>query len=321
MLSAVWSIARNAFTESIRQPVFVVLLLGTQILLALNLSLAAFSFWDDDKLLVDLGLSTMFLAGLFLAAFTATGVFSREIQNQTVLTVISKPVGRAAFVFGKYLGVSGALLVACLIWAAVFLLTVRHQVLIAAWQGYDQPVMVFGLLAFFGSLALALWGNYFYGWVFASSLTAAELPLSLLAYLLVLCFSKDWHLQSPATDLNGQLLIALLLVFEALAVLCAVALACSVRLGQTMTLALCVAIFFLGLSSDYLFGRHAQDHAAAALAYALFPNLQTFWLADALTQQHPVTAAYVFSATGYGALYVLAALGLAVALFQTREVG
>lgn len=82
MPTALFSIARNAFTESIRQPVYVVLLLGVQALLAFNVSIAAFTFWDDDKLLTDLGLSTMFLAGLFLAAFTATGVSPAKFRTR-----------------------------------------------------------------------------------------------------------------------------------------------------------------------------------------------------------------------------------------------
>lgn len=321
MPTALFSIARNAFTESIRQPIYVVLLLGVQALLAFNVSIAAFTFWDDDKLLTDLGLSTMFLAGLFLAAFTATGVFSREIQNQTVLTVISKPVSRTIFVLGKYLGVMAALSVAYLVWAVVYLLTIRHQVLVSSNQEIDMPVVVFGSLALLIALGVALWANYFYGWVFALTLTLVECPLMLLAYVLVLCVGKDWSLQSPATDLKGQLLITLFLLFQALAVLSAIALATLVRLGQTMTLALSTVFFFLGLSSDYLFGRFANEHLLAASCQAILPNLQIFWMADALTQNHLIDLDYVLFATGYAVLYTVAVLGVAVALFQTREVG
>jgi ABC-type transport system involved in multi-copper enzyme maturation permease subunit len=321
MPTALFCIARNAFTESIRQPIYVVLLLGIQALLVFNVCIAAFTFLDDDKLLTDLGLSTMLLAGLFMAAFTATGVFSREIQNKTVLTVISKPVSRTIFVLGKYLGVLLALTVAYIVWAVVFLLTIRHQVLVAAWMEIDLPVVLFGSLALLIALGVALWTNYFYGWVFASTLTLVECPLMVLAYLLVLCVGKDWSLQSPMTDLKGQLLITLFLLSQAVAILSAVALATSVRLGQTMTLTISTAFFFLGLSSDYLFGRFADGSWLAMCAQALLPNLQLFWMADALTQNHPIGLDYVMFATGYAAFYTAAVLGVAVALFQTREVG
>lgn len=321
MFGQAFSVARNTFLEALRQPIYVVLLLGGTLLMALNPALSAFTFGDDQKLLLDLGLSTLFVAGIFLAAFTATGVFSREIENKTVLTVVSKPVGRPAFVLGKYLGVLGALGVASLIWSCAFLLTVRHQVLSTASDEYDEPVLVFGCGALALALGLALWMNYFHRWIFASTLTACLAPLLALAYGLVLGVNKHWELQPLATDLDPQLLAALLLILEALAILCAVAVAASTRLGQLMTLTVCFGVFMLGLSSDFLFGRHAAAHWPAAAAYALAPNFQALWLADALTQKHPVDAAYVLAASAYAGLYVLGVLGLAIGLFQTREVG
>ena len=78
------TIARNTFTESIRQPIFAVVLLVAGLALSLNPSLSAYTLEDDNKLLIDMGLSTLFLAGLALTAFTATSVLSNEIQQRTV---------------------------------------------------------------------------------------------------------------------------------------------------------------------------------------------------------------------------------------------
>ena len=321
MLGNIWSVARNTFTEAIRQPIFVVLLLGTMLLLVLNPALCAYAFDDDNKLLIDLGLSTLFLSGLLLAAFTATGVFSREIENHTVLTVISKPIGRPSFVVGKYLGVAAALAVAYWFWATVFLLTARHKVLSSALDPWDWPVIVFGLLALAVAFGVATLGNYFYRWVFPSTLTAVLIPAATVAYLLVLKVDKNWEIQSFSEDVDPQLFIALFLVLQALCALCAVAVAASTRLGQVMTLTVCSVLFLLGLSSEYLFGAHRDEHVLAALAYSVVPNLGVHWPSDALTQQHAITGDYVGLVSAYSALYIVAALATAVALFQTREIG
>jgi ABC-type transport system involved in multi-copper enzyme maturation permease subunit len=335
MPQQIWTIARNTFTESIRQPVFVVVLVAGMLLLTLNPGLSAYTLSDNNKLLIDLGLSTIFLGGLFLAAFTATGVLSREIENRTVLTVISKPIGRPAFVLGKYLGVAGALGLAYWIWSIVFLLTLRHKVISAAGDQLDMPVILFGGGAVLLALALATWGNYFYGWVFTSRFSGTLAVTITVAYLLVLMINKQWEFQpitaefvDPNVTNYGeteksltQILIAMLLVLEALGMICAVAIACSTRLGQVMTLLICLAMFLVGLSSDYMFGRFVEQQPAAWIGYALAPNLQYMWLADALTQQHPVNGSYVLMVTGYSALYTLAVLCLATALFQTRETG
>lgn len=324
------AVARNAFLESIRQPVFVVLVLAGIVALVLNVNLAAFTLEDDTKLFVDLGLSTLFLVGLLLAAFTATSVLTREIENKTVLTVVSKPVPRPVLVVGKYLGVAAALAVGYWSLAAVFLLAVRHRVQsgLRADEAFDLPVLVFSLL--FGGLALAGAGlaNYLHRRPF-SSVFAVGLAAALTAALgVVWCIDRDWRFQSPAVDWNPQLMIALGLVFEALLVLAAAAIAASTRLGQIPTLLACLTVFLVGLVSEYFLGtvvaaadRPAWLRAACWPLYAAVPNLQFFWPADALTQGHAITAGYVGGVTLYAAFVAAALLSLAVLLFQRRDVG
>jgi ABC-type transport system involved in multi-copper enzyme maturation permease subunit len=324
------AIARNGFLESIRQPVFVVLLVVGMLGMVLNVNLAAFTLEDDNKLLIDLGLSTLFLTGLLLAAFTATGVLTKEIENKTVLTVVSKPVSRAAVVAGKYVGVAGAIGLAYWVLAAVFLLAVRHRVQtsIRMDDTFDLPVLVFSLL--FGGLATLVSGlaNYLYRRPFPS-VFAVSLGIGLTAALgIVWCIDRDWAFQSPAVDFNPQLMIALALVFQAILVLAAVAIAASTRLGQVMTLMVCVGAFLAGLVSEYFLGtavstadRPGWLRALVWPVYAAVPNLQFFWPADALTQGHEITVAYFLTVTLYAACVIGALISLAVLLFQRRDVG
>jgi len=324
MLQQLWAVARNTFLETIRQPVFVVLLIGGLLLLALNPAICAFSMETEGeaKMLVDLGLSTMLVAGLLLAAFSAAGVFSREIENQTVLTVISKPVGRPAFVLGKYLGVSSGIAVACAAWSFALLLTVRHGVLVTADQELDAPVVLYGSGAFFAGIGLAAWGNYFYRWVFPSALTALLVPLLGLAYLLALFTGKHWELQPPGADFKPQLWIAMLLVLLALCLISAVAIAASIRLRQVPTLLICVGVFLTGLSSDYVFGQAARNGSMAAeILHRIVPNIGYLWQADALSQGSIIPFSHVSLLAAYTGLWICGILSLAIALFQTREVG
>jgi hypothetical protein len=323
------TIARNCFLESIRQPVYAVLLLAGVLALVLNANLAAYTFEDDDKLLVDLGLSTLFVTGLLLAAFTAASVLSREIDNKTVLTVVSKPVGRPAVVVGKYLGVAAALTLAFWTLAAAFLLTVRHRVRPGAEiaDAFDLPVLTFGLL--FGGLAIggAALLNYLYRRPFPSVL-AGSLAIGLTAALgMAWCIDREWRLQHPLTDWNSQLMITLVLVLEAILVLAAVAIAASTRLGQVLTLMVCTAAFLAGLVSEYFLGTRVAGADGGLLAAALrplyvaVPNLQAFWMADALTQGATISVRYLVTASLYAAAMIGALVSLAVLLFQRRDVG
>jgi len=321
MFQQVLTIARNTFTECIRQPVYVVLLLAATLAMILNLYMAAYTLSDDNKMLVDMGLSTLFVAGLLLAAFSATGVLSEEIENKTVLTVISKPVSRPLFVIGKYVGVAVAIAVAYWILSLVYLMTVRHQVMQTASDHTDWPVIVFGVGAVVLAALCATLGNYFYHWVFPSTFVSLYAAMITLGYVAVLLISKQWQFQSPMTDVDGQLMIGLSLVFQAILILVAVAIAASTRLGQVMTLLICAGAFVLGLVSDGLLADLADKYVIAKAMYFSLPNLQLLWPADRITQGHPFSGSYVLLASGYSALYIGAILGIAVALFQTREVG
>ena len=326
-----FTIARNAFLESIRQPVFAVLVLSGILALALNLSLAAFTLDDDNKILVDLGLSTLFLCGMLLAACTATTVLTREIENRTVLTVVSKPVPRPAVVIGKYLGVAAALAVGFGTLAAAFLFTVRQGVPAGIEEegAIDGPALVFGLLAVAAAVAVAAAANYLRGRPFGSTFVAVQAFFAVIALAGVWCLDRGWRVQSPMREWDGQLMIAVALVFEAVLLLAAVAIAASTRLGGAMTLLACVAVFLVGLVSEYFLGsilagvppRGGGWRWLAWPLYAAIPNLQFFWAADALSQGHELTLADLAGCSLYAAAMITAVIALAVALFQCRDVG
>lgn len=265
MIEQFIAIAKNTFTQSIRQPIYLVLV-GLGILaLVFNLSLSSFTMGEDNRMLMDMGLATIFLVCLFIAAFVATSVLSQEIQDKTVLTVVSKPVSRPLFIFGKFFGVSGSILVATIILSCTFMLTLRHEVMSRASDELDWPVIIFGIAAILLAVGISTWCNYFYNWVFTSTTIGALLPLSVVAWLAILVVGKDWKLQmllpenggmlSP--DLNVGTLQALFALFLALLVMCSIAIAASARLGQVMTIFICILVFFLGLLSDHFFGRRA----------------------------------------------------------------
>ena len=340
MFAQLLAVTRNAFVEAIRQPFYLVWLATVALLLVLNPYLSAYTFDDDNKLVTDMGLSMLLVGSLFMAAFTASGVIGREIEDRTVLTVVSKPLPRPVFVVGKFLGVAGAVALAWWDWAFLHLLSLRQGAFSTVNTPWDGPVLLLGSLAVLGAVAVAVGGNYFFGRHFGASLArglAVGLPA---AYVLCQPFDHDFSLQPPLTDVDGPQLLAVFFVLQAGLLLAAVAVALSTRLGQVPTLAILIVVFLLGLTSDFAFGRLAADRTVtvvdaageaverevrgegwARAAYALVPNLQFHWLSDALTQGTAggITARFVLLVTAYTLALVVGVLALAVALFQTRS--
>ena len=258
MLGQTLAIIRNTFFESIRQPIMLVVLVVATIALVFSNLLAGFTMEDDQRMMIDLGLSTVFICGTLLSAFIATNVLNREIDNRTVLTVVSKPVPRPVFVLGKYLGVAGALGLAAAYMSFVFLLVELHGVLQTVRDPVHRPVIVFGVGAGLLGLGAGVWCNYFYDKVFSSTVIALLTPLAGLAYFLALMFDHGFALQPLGASWNGQLWLALAGITMAILVLSAVALAMSTRLGQVMTLCVTLGVFMAGMLSDWVFGRQIK---------------------------------------------------------------
>jgi len=323
MIDRLLAIAGNTFVETIRQPIYGVLVLATALLLILNIFLAGFTMQDDDKLLMDLGLSTILLSGLFLSAFSATGVLTREIENKTVMTIISKPITRTVFITGKYLGLLAAQFVAFYVSFLIFVLCMHHRVLQYSADPWDWPaILLGGGGALLGLLAAAL-ANYFYGKEFCSTAIALVLPLLTLGTAATCFFDRDIERKLFLADIfkGGQLFIAVLLILLAVTVITAIALAASTRLGQVMTLMTCAVALMVGFLSDWFLGQHQTDSVVAAVFYRIIPNINFFWVVDAVTSDIHVPLGYVVRAVVYAALFVIAILLIGVALFQRREVG
>ncbi len=331
MWSRIIAISVNTFLETIRQPIYGVILIVTAMMMLFNVSLAAYTLSDDNLFLQDLGLSTLLVSGLFLAAFSAAGVLSREIENKTVMTILSKPVSRPVLIVGKYLGLLSALTVAFYIGTLVLLFVVRHKVMQNTTDPWDMPAILFG----FGSVLLTLlisgFGNYWYGWQFSSTAILLLTPLITIGYLLTAAFSPKWELQFPFLG-DANLLAAIILVLMVVWIISAVALAASTRLGQVATLTLCAVFLMLGLTSDFFFGQHPIENAGfwgqpthatqlCWLSYRVMPNLGIFWVTDGLSTGKYLTLSYLTDATAYALAYIIAIVLVGIALFQNREVG
>ena len=313
------NIAVNAFMELVRQPIFLLLITGS-VLFEIFLAVPYyFAFGDEMKLVKTSALAVMLLTGLFGAVLSASASLAREIRSGTALAVLSKPVGRAQFLLAKFAGLAAALTLL----AYVNLI----GVMTASWMAFDaygktnvQAIAIFGgAIAF--AYALAGFSNYFLRRPFVSDAVFALVVMVTVAAFVIFQFVVQMQSLGERATVDWRLVPAGLLILFAFWIFAAVAVACSTRLDMIATLAVCSAVFLVGLMSDYLFGLPAAHGSwwASAL-YSAVPNWQLFWLADALeTGKSTFHWAYVGKAFGYVIFYAGAALAVAVALFDDRE--
>lgn len=315
------TIAVNAFMELIRQPVFLLLMTASALFCLFLASIPYFGFGDDPKLVKDSTLAVTFLTGLLGAVLCASSSLAREIRTGTALAVLSKPVSRAAFLLAKYAGLACAL--------AVLTYVNLLACLLASRMGYDAygDTDWLALATFTGSLALAYglaaFSNFFLSRPFVSDAVLSVIVWASLAFVVINFFHQSGRVQAFGTGVDWRVLTAGVLLLFALWILAALALLCSTRLELISTLVICSAFFLVGLMSDYLYrqlgGSASGGPWYAELLYAILPNWQQFWMADALAAERSIPLRYIGPALGYTLAYVGAALALALVLFDDRE--
>jgi hypothetical protein len=273
---------------------------------------------DDNKLLREIGLSTLFLTSLFIAIFSASGAVAEEMENKTITTVLSKPVQRPIFIIAKFFGVTAAVILAHYICTIALLMAIRHGVLESAsatrdWTVISTAAVVVG--------AAFLFFNYAYDWKFSSTAIVLTGIFGTLGIVFLSFIDRDWQFNPQNNGINALDVYGAVLLLLAAIIIVALAVALSARFNIAVTLSACIGIFLLGLISDYTFGRFADTQLWAKIGRFLVPNLQVFWIADAIYEGSEVPVKYIVISALYALCYTTAILSLAIALFQRRQVG
>ncbi len=321
------AVASNTFTEAIRQPVYVVIIFATTILFMMSPSMVMFGLREDDQLLCDIGLSNLLVAGLFIAVFAASTVVTDEIDRKTALTVISKSVSRNSFVLGKFLGIVGAVLLAEYLLGLVYMLTMRHGVLVNASDHEDITVVVFGYSAAIISCLYGAFCNYFYKWRFGSTTVICGSILTTISLVILFFIDARWQYKPALGNFPIQLLGPLALVVLATIVISAIAVAAAMRFNMVTTMIICVLTFLLGTMVHYKLGpvvTQSDSMVQSALAWvglAMIPSINLYVVSDLVYESKYLPKEYFYSCVLYTILYSAGAITAAMMLFRKRDIG
>ena len=251
-----FTIATNAFMELIRQPIFL-LLMTASVLFEIFLAVPYyFAFGDEPKLVENSVLAVMLLSGLLGAVLSASASLAREIYRGTALAVLSKPVGRAQFFLAKYAGLAAALTV--LMYVNLVGVLLASRMAFDAYGSTDIAALVIFATGVAMAYGLAGFSNFFLRRPFASDAVLALVIFATLAVFIIFRFTTQMESVNEVAHVDWRLVPAGILILFAVWIFAALALACSTRLDTIPTLAVCSAFFLIGLTSDYMFGRHME---------------------------------------------------------------
>jgi len=320
-MNKLFTIAKNTFIETLRQPVYAIIIVTALFLFFISPSLTMYTMSDDNKLLREIGLSTLFLTSLFIAIFSASGAVAKELENKTITTVLSKPVLRPIFIVAKFFGVAAAVVLAHFICTIALLMAIRHGVLETVNDTHDWTVLGTAGVVVLAAFLLSAFFNYAYDWKFTSTAIVLTGIFATLGIVFLSLIDRDWQFNPQNNGINAVDIYGSVLLLLASIVIVALAVALSARFNIVVTLSACIGIFLLGLVSDYTFGRFAETQLWAKIGRFLVPNLQIFWISDAIYEGSEVPLKYIAISASYALCYTTAILALAIAIFQRRQVG
>lgn len=306
-------IAKNTFRESLREPIFFLLLVSALVLIGLFPSMSLFVFREQIKLVIDSAMATTMVFGLAAAVLCASHTVSREMRNGTALVLLSKPVSKWTFILAKIAGITAAL--------TVFVFVCNTATLISVRVANDQFQLDYrAMLFYFGVILISGFAgaikNYFHHTSFAS---IASTALFFLMPVLALVIHFMPH-QNEMIPLRLDIIPALILIFYSVWAMGTITVVFSTRLEMVANMVVCSLIFISGLVSNYFIGQYTEHNLICKLFYAIIPNWQFFWMADALASNQTIPFSYIILAGVYIVLYMIFCSIWAMFIFMNKEI-
>lgn len=292
------AVAFAAFRESLRQPMFWLLLICALFLMWLIPLLPYFTLGEDFKMVKELGYDwIMFIVAIF-AVIAASMSISEEIEGRTAITLMSKPVSRRHFLLGKFGGILLAALVMTVLlgWSLVWMLIFKQW-----WDpGFYQVEAIPD-------------PQWVIQWV---NLYAPEGESAFVLHGVLL-----W------VDSAGDALPKLVIVFCQIMVLLSIATALATRLPMIVNVPIVIVFYLLGHLAPILAAvsqnRYRLVSFMAQVFDTILPGLEHFHLGAAIVRDTDVPpvdfALYAVNVSVYALVYTAIALLVGLILFEDRD--
>lgn len=316
------AIALNTFREAIRNRLFATLLLMTVAMLVVVAAFSSASLHEEERLVKDMGLFLTSTLSVVIAIFVGVNLVYKEIERKTIYTVAPKPIHRAQFLVGKYVGMGMTLAVQVLFLGAALAAVysgatgqeghaVTFVLILLGWAAADFLAQAVGARPFEGRE-----GDTSRAWDRVRRGLAAAAVLALVLF--------------TGLTMPKEMLQALFLVYVEVMVVTAVALVFSSFSSPFLSGFLTFGVFLLGRFADRLAALSLQQpgevdpvlervevlvHSVAKVV----PDLTLYNLTPYVVYHHPVSWTYLAQSTLYGATYAAIALIIASYMFSRRD--
>jgi Cu-processing system permease protein len=101
----IWTVGKNTYREVIRDKLLYGIGIIAILLTAASFFMATISLDQNARILQNIGLATIHLFSFFITVFVVTNSMNKDIERRALYFLFPKPISRAQYVLGKYVGI------------------------------------------------------------------------------------------------------------------------------------------------------------------------------------------------------------------------
>ncbi|MFA5645912.1 MAG: ABC transporter permease subunit [Candidatus Ratteibacteria bacterium] len=151
-----WLIGVNTFRESMRNKTLYILLVIALIVIGASKLFSFLTAEEEMKMIKDVSFAAIEFFGALIAIFSALGAVAKEIDRRTIYTLLTKPISRNHFIFGKFIGVALVVLLNFVLISAFFFGLLLFKKTIPDIEIFKALLLIFLELILMSSITLAL---------------------------------------------------------------------------------------------------------------------------------------------------------------------
>lgn len=183
-MKGILSLANITFKEGIRNRALFGIFIMALLAFALTVILTNLFMRDIVRVAASLSLTTISFSGLLMVIFIGTNLLAKDIDKRTIYMVISRPISRAEYIVGKFLGLS-FLVVASI----AFLGIISSIPVFIAGIGYHNPQTIFDwnvylMAVIFITMKLVIIAAVLVFWSAITSTSFISLILTIAVYII-----------------------------------------------------------------------------------------------------------------------------------------
>jgi ABC-type transport system involved in multi-copper enzyme maturation permease subunit len=230
-MSRLLSIAFYTFREAIRNKILYSIVFFAVVLMFIAVVLGEASLHQDARILRNLGLTSTSIFANLIGLFLGVTLVYQELERKTIYNVLSKPLPRPLYFFGKFLGIALTLAVQLVVMAATLLIAMALrgdpmslELAYAFWLIFVESLLIIAFALLFSSFSTPYVSGYLTLGVWLVGRLIQELAAvaprlddawvrQLVQFFVLVC--PDLSLFNLQTQLSNQVVVPLSYVLHA----------------------------------------------------------------------------------------------------------